>query len=856
MNCFALLDDRAATAAKPTSRLYTGLVRECRCEDPGRLEAVWAEAEREMRAGRHVVVLADYEWGARLVGAGEQGWESGDQAWGAGERGALRLLLFTDLRHLSSQEVESWLATREAEALADGAGPPSTPSPTTTPAPTASIGPGPSSCPNSSPSPSPKPCPNCHEGSGYTPDYERLCGDFHANPLAYTNCGLGAGLDSGASYGPNSQPLPAPAGVFNVHPSLGAEAFSAALDRIQALILAGETYQVNFTYRLDFQTFGSPFSLYRRLRASQPVPFGSFLALPPGPGTGTGAGSGVGVSTGKGIGLGTSVGPCNQAGTITSIDSGTLTGTFTGEPTWILSCSPELFLRHQGGRLTARPMKGTAPRGADAATDATLARQLSADAKTRAENLMIVDLLRNDLGRLARAGGVRVPALFQVEAHPSLWQMTSTIEAELPPGVTFPQVLRATFPCGSITGAPKHRTMHWIRQLESRPRGLYTGAIGWIDLHGGEGMAAPPEGIARRGLRGIANQLPASGAAGESAKWGDAVQLGVADAVSGCGATEVPAGGTAGELAREPNEAVAGSPAGGPTQRVAGGPARGPGDPAPACGDFCLSVAIRTLTLGAPTVSGSPLAPRPGTLGIGAGIVSDSQADQEYAECQLKARFLTALDPGFSLFETLHATRSEGIRHLARHLARLRRSAACLGFRLSLADIRSALTAATATLSPAHPWRLKLALRKDGHFTLGQAPLEPLPPGPVGLLIAPEPMDEVDPLLAHKTSHRASYDAAIATAARQGAFDMLFCNRQGLVTEGGRTNLFAFLDGAWLTPPLAAGVLPGVMRGLILDDPAWGAREAPLTLADLRRADRLMVTNALRGPIEARLYPE
>jgi para-aminobenzoate synthetase/4-amino-4-deoxychorismate lyase len=255
-------------------------------------------------------------------------------------------------------------------------------------------------------------------------------------------------------------------------------------------------------------------------------------------------------------------------------------------------------------------------------------------------------------------------------------------------------------------------------------------------------------------------------------------------------------------------------------------------------------------------VGGSPLAPRLGTLGIGAGIVSDSQVDREYAECRLKARFLTALDPGFSLFETLYATRTDGIRHLERHLARLRRSADCLGFRLPLALIRPALSAATATLSPDHPWRLKLELRKDGQFTLSQAPLEPLPPGPVGLLIAREPMDEADPLLAHKTSHRARYDAAIAAAVRQGAYDMLFCNRQGLVTEGGRSNLFAFLDGAWLTPPLAAGVLPGVMRGLILDDPAWGAREAPLTLADLRRADRLMVTNALRGPIEARLYPD
>ncbi len=114
-------------------------------------------------------------------------------------------------------------------------------------------------------------------------------------------------------------------------------------------------------------------------------------------------------------------------------------------------------------------------------------------------------------------------------------------------------------------------------------------------------------------------------------------------------------------------------------------------------------------------------------------------------------------------------------------------------------------------------------------------------------------MDGADPLLGHKTSRRARYDAAIAAATREGAFDLLFRNRQGLLTEGGRTNLFLYLDGRWLTPPLAAGVLPGVMRGLILADPAWAAREAALTLADLRRADRIMVCNALRGPVDARL---
>ena len=720
---FALLDDCQATASQPSSRLYTGWVGECRCDDPSDLDRVWAEAEGAMRAGRHLVVLADYEWGARLQRAGDSGLT-------AGEQGALRLLLFASRHDLSHPEVDAWLAAREAEALAAG------------------LHQGAVTMP-------PADLANWHEVTRHAAEYKGILCDFHANPAD-----------------PGPLPPPAPAGLFAVRPSQGPDAFSAALDRIHDLILAGETYQVNYSYRLDFQAFGSPFSLYRRLRARQPVPYGALLALPP--------------------------------------------ATADAEPTWVLSCSPELFLRHHGGLLQARPMKGTAPRGTALARDAALARQLGANAKTRAENLMIVDLLRNDLGRLARTGGVRVPALFELEAHPSLWQMTSTIEADLPSAVSFPEVLRATFPCGSITGAPKLRTMHWIRHLETRPRGLYTGAIGWID--------AP-----------IASAPKASAAAGfpedEPQRGPDLVK----DRAPGGSLNEMRVG--LGDDA--PAEAPQGP---GPSERSA-----------TACGDFCLSVAIRTLTLGPPAVADSPLTPRPGTLGIGAGIVNDSQAADEYAECQLKAWFLTALDPGFSLFETLYATRSAGIRHRERHLARLGRSANTLGFHLPLASIRQALTEARLSLPPGHPWRLKLEVRHGGAFTLTRAPLDPLPPGPVCLLLAPEPMDGADPLLGHKTSRRARYDAAIAAANRLGAFDLLFRNRQGLLTEGGRTNLFLHLDGRWLTPHLAAGVLPGVMRGLILADPAWAAREAALTLADLRRADRIMVCNALRGPVDARL---
>ena len=156
---------------------------------------------------------------------------------------------------------------------------------------------------------------------------------------------------------------------------------------------------------------------------------------------------------------------------------------FTGED-WLLSFSPELFFTLEAGVLTARPMKGTAARGADSASDAAAMAQLQADPKQRAENLMIVDLLRNDLSRIAEAGSVVTPDLFHVESYPTVHQMTSTIKARLRAGLGPVDVLRAIFPCGSITGAPKLRAMEVIHEVETGPRGAYTGSIGCISPEG------------------------------------------------------------------------------------------------------------------------------------------------------------------------------------------------------------------------------------------------------------------------------------------------------------------------------------------------------------------------------------
>ncbi|MES2071043.1 MAG: bifunctional anthranilate synthase component I family protein/class IV aminotransferase [Pseudomonadota bacterium] len=496
---------------------------------------------------------------------------------------------------------------------------------------------------------------------------------------------------------------PRPAGIANIRASVDEQAFSAAIAQVRAYIAAGDTYQVNYTYRLHFDTYGSPLSLYRRLRQRQPVPYGALIIL--------------------------------QDGAA------------------VLSLSPELFVRHTAGTLTARPMKGTAAATGDAQEDGRRSQALAEDSKNRAENLMIVDLLRNDLGQVAVTGSVRVPRLFEVTRFSSVLQMTSTVEAALRPGLDLQQILTALYPCGSITGAPKHRTMQIIRELETEPRGLYTGAIGWFD---------PP-----------------------------------------------------------------------PADRT--------------IGDFCLSVPIRTLQLQPGSSQGRhPQEVRAGVLGVGAGIVHDSVARDEYAECRLKAGFLTGLPAEFELFETMHATHADGCRHLPRHLQRLRTSAAYFGFAYDETAILAGLDGLCRTLADDGAYRVRLALQASGEIHLSQTKLQALTI-PARVLLASRTISTGDLFLRHKSSVRHHYDQAWRLAEQQGAFDMLFFNEHGYLTEGGRSNVLLQKEGRWTTPPLSDGVLPGVMRSVLMEDPAFRLTEKSATLQDLRGADRVMLCNALRG---------
>jgi para-aminobenzoate synthetase/4-amino-4-deoxychorismate lyase len=274
--------------------------------------------------------------------------------------------------------------------------------------------------------------------------------DRRARAGAYVALMIGyeaaAAFDSALStHGPGSLPL-AWAGVFaNASepaeqpdasfvssawmPRVAHSEYDAAVSTIRELIAAGDTYQVNYSFPLTSSFSGDAYAWYRELCVAQGAPFSAYLDL----------------------------------------------GRFQ-----VLSLSPELFFERRGDHVVTRPMKGTKSRGRWLDEDREHAEWLRQSPKDRAENVMIVDLLRNDLGKVSVAGSVRVSSLFDVERFETVWQMTSTVESTLRPGTSLVELMSALFPCGSVTGAPKIRTMRIIRELEPFARGVYTGTIGFL----------------------------------------------------------------------------------------------------------------------------------------------------------------------------------------------------------------------------------------------------------------------------------------------------------------------------------------------------------------------------------------
>ncbi|MCQ9208129.1 MAG: aminodeoxychorismate synthase component I [Omnitrophica bacterium] len=479
----------------------------------------------------------------------------------------------------------------------------------------------------------------------------------------------------------------------NIRPSISQDSYIKAIAKIKDLIARGFTYQVNYTFKLKFSFWGSPNELYLNLRNNQAVSYSAMI----------------------------------KAGRY-----------------FILSFSPELFFRKKGQLILTRPMKGTASRGKDLKEDKEIAQRLENCPKNRSENLMIVDLLRNDLGRISTTGSVRVPRLFNVERYQTIAQMTSDIESRLHSRYSAFDMFSHIFPSGSVTGAPKIKTMEIIKCLEKEPRNVYTGSIGFFS----------PE---------------RSGA---------------------------------------------------------------------------FNVAIRTILLDKPGKCGE--------MGVGSGIVYDSSAKSEYAECRLKADFLTKQSQDFQLIETLLWQAEGGYLLMDAHLARLENSAGYFGFVYNKREILAALMKLGKTFGK-HNYKARLILDKNGKINLESSALK----APEGLkqkvCFSRKKTDSQNPFLYHKTTNRKTYDREYARAAGAGFYDIIFTNEKDQITEGAISNIFIRKGGRLYTPPVKCGLLDGVYRRHMFSLGNYPLKEKTLRKRDLLTAEKIYLSNSVRGLVEVYL---
>ena len=473
--------------------------------------------------------------------------------------------------------------------------------------------------------------------------------------------------------------------VKNLRLNISKKDYLNSIAKIKDFIRAGETYQVNYTMKYKFDFEGSPYKLYQTLRNNQSVSYSAFIK----------------------------------------------TKDFK-----VLSFSPELFFRKKGDEISVKPMKGTMERGRNTKEDRINKSKLKFDIKNNAENIMIVDLLRNDLGVVSQTGSVEVPNIFTVEKYETLFQMTSTVKSRLKENLSLYRFFSAIFPSGSVTGAPKIRTMQIIKELEKEERKVYTGAVGFFT----------PE-----------------------------------------------------------KKAV-------------------------------FNVAIRTLLLEGKRAE----------MGIGSGIVQDSDAVSEYEECKLKADFLVNPRPEFRLIETILWSKKTGFFLLQEHLKRLKKSASYFNFHYNRKHLRALLSELRKQFNDKFLYKVRLLLDKSGDISLTLTPT--LPPEGGGKLVAISKFrtDSKNIFLYHKTTNRKLYNAEYKKYKKLGFYDVLFRNEKGEITEGAISNIFVKIGKFYWTPPLDCGLLNGVYRRYLLKRKA-NFCEKVLTLRELKNAEEIYLTNSVRG---------
>lgn len=457
--------------------------------------------------------------------------------------------------------------------------------------------------------------------------------------------------------------------------------FVKNVDKIKKFIKAGDTYQVNYTMKGKFNFTGSYSSFFKGLLFNQSAKYSTFIN--------------------------------------------------NGED-FILSLSPELFFRIKKNRIISQPMKGTMNRGVDQYSDSIIESELINNEKNKAENVMIVDLIRNDLGRICRYGSVTVPELFKSEKYESLFQMISTIEGKLNKKIKLSEVIKNIFPCGSVTGAPKIKTMEIIKELEKDVRGIYTGSIGLV------------------------------------------------------------------------------------TKK-----------------ELIFNVAIRTLTINKTTGKGE--------IGMGAGIVWDSDAEQEFIESNLKSTFLTEPENYFELLETILLENGQ-IEFLEEHLQRMKSAAEYFLFKFNEMKIRNHLLQEIESVDKNKKHKVRLTLSKWGRISIAITEVKPLP-NEIKVIVSGKKISSSNKFQHFKTTNRKLYDNEFSKYSSQGNFEVLFLNEKDEIAEGSRTNIFIKKGNGWFTPPLGSGALPGIYRNYFLNNEK--TKESILSLKDILSADEVWLTNSI-----------
>jgi para-aminobenzoate synthetase/4-amino-4-deoxychorismate lyase len=463
--------------------------------------------------------------------------------------------------------------------------------------------------------------------------------------------------------------------------------FNEDIDEIKNYIKEGDTYQVNYTVKGRFKFSGSYFAFYKKLLFNQSAKYSAFIN--------------------------------------------------TGDE-FIISLSPELFLHKRGKKILSQPMKGTSRRGVSHHLDALIEKELLMSEKNRAENVMIVDLIRNDFGKISEFGSVTVPELFKTEKYESLFQMVSTVKGKLNKRTKMFDIIQSIFPCGSVTGAPKIRTMEIINEIEMEERNIYTGSIGLI---------------------------------------------------------------TPGEIK--------------------------------------MNVAIRTLTINKNT--------REGVIGLGSGIVWDSDPKNEYEEVMLKSKFLAEPINYFEIFETMRYENG-AIKFLSEHLNRMKIAADYFLFRFNYKKIIKLIEESIVNLNKEETKKIKLILNKWGSVKIEVSDFQLLNEK-FTALISQNKINSNDQFRYFKTTNRKLYDDEFSSCKTNGFDEVLYLNEKGELTEGSRTNVFLRKDDQWFTPPIQSGLLAGIYRKYFLvTNP--NSSEKVLKIEELMQADELILTNAIRGEIK------